>query len=192
MSWLCCCCWQCRCEERGGGGGCSGKKPRWNCNGVSMSDLLKLQGDQAVVHPAQCVMVGSGDSCCWCEEGPMPAPVESRRRVRLVGRTKTMGMTSPAGTETEFGARGDKGSMCERGWEGNLQNENPWGLRPASARMRVLEGRDATCGSPASGTLVRKTEPPTPPHAHRRAAEVGGRAVALALRPQPPDWYGTC
>lgn len=59
-----------------------------------MSGLLKLQGDQAVVHPAQCVMVGSGDSCCWCEEGPMPAPVESRRRVRLAGRTKTMGMTS--------------------------------------------------------------------------------------------------
>lgn len=44
----------------------------------------------------------------------MPAPVESRRRVRLVGRTKTMGMTSPAGTETEFAARAFLGNECER------------------------------------------------------------------------------
>lgn len=92
-----------------------------------MPGLLKLQGDQAVVHPAQRVMVGSGYSCCWCEEGPMPAPVESRRRVRLVGRTKTMGMTSPAGTKTELAARGLGEHVCERGKdeEEDLQGENP-------------------------------------------------------------------
>ena len=141
MSWLCCC-WQCRCEERDGGGGGSEKKPRWNCNGVSMSGLLKLQGDQAVVHPAQCVMVGSGDSCCWREEGPMPAPVESRRRVRLVGRTKTMGMTSPAGTETRVcGARFRGACVCEgeMGRRG-LQEENPRALRLGQG-----EGEGSTC-----------------------------------------------
>lgn len=107
-----------------------------------MSGLLKLQGDQAVVHPAQCVMVGSGDSCCWCEEGPMPAPVESRRRVRLVGRTKTMGMTSPAGTKTEFAARGLGEHVCvrERWGGGNLQDENPRVLRLGQG-----EGEGSTC-----------------------------------------------
>lgn len=63
--------------------------------------------------------------------------------------------------------------MCERGWEGNLQNENPWGLRLDLAVVRALQSRDSTCGSRASGTMVGKTEPPTPPHAQRRAVEVG-------------------
>lgn len=64
-----------------------------------MSELLKLQEDQALVHPAQCVLGGRGESCCR-HDGPIPAPVESRQRVRLVGRTKTTGITSPAGGES--------------------------------------------------------------------------------------------
>lgn len=68
----------------------------------------------------------------------------------------------------------------------------PGGLRPAPAGVRALQGRDSTCRSRASRTMVGKTESPTPPHAQRRVAEVGERALALALRPRPPDWCGTC
>lgn len=62
----------------------------------------------------------------------MPAPVESRRRVRLVGRTKTMGMTSPAGTKTEFAARGLGEHVCKKGEdeEEDLQDGKPRVLRP--------------------------------------------------------------
>lgn len=54
--------------------------------------------------------------------------------------------------------------MCEKGWEGNLQNDNPWGLRPAPAGVRALQGRDSTCGSCSSRTTLGRLSPPHPMH----------------------------
>lgn len=53
-----------------------------------------------------------------------------------------MGMTSPAGTETEFAARGLGEHVCvrERWGGGNLQDENPRVLRLGQG-----EGEGSTC-----------------------------------------------
>lgn len=67
----------------------------------------------------------------------MPAPVESRRRVRLVGRTKTMGM-AVLGTKTGVCGARFREHVCEREMgRGNLQDENPRVLRLGQGQGRV-------------------------------------------------------
>lgn len=173
------CCWSRLCLSWPGGGCwqcgrgrccCSEQKPGWNCSDVSMSELLKLQEDQAVVHPAQCVTVGSGESCRR-HEGPIPAPVESSRRVRLVGRTKTTGMTSPGGRESCGVRRGAR--------EGRGRGENPGSscrCQPARALPRPCPGNStfpAVQRSPGGARravlqeLLRQVRvPPSSPSGH--------------------------